>query len=434
MVSSSYLKLLVISFQILLLSFSACMKTSPKVKKVEATCPECQYENDNIKDKNAKSPQAEQKNSELNQENSPQQEKTFSFEIDIAKLFESRSLGKSPVIFEYERLKDVLNVKTYEEMFDKALFFYSTGDIELASQIFYALASNSPNQEYKEIALFNLAMSLERLGEDEKAEMIYSQIATSQQYEISSDALLRLARIKISRGEKIKLNQEYFKDEKRKEFSILLNTFQETEQILLELLPKENIEFDFNSVPKYDKIRAKKNYWYEKIKPVEKTIKDMEKFRHYEEMKSVYYLCRGNLAFIKGILEDNYPLVSLKNKVNFILSAQKDYMDVVKRGEPWWVTAAVFKLGETYRYVFEDLATSQDPKELKSDEEKKIYRQELIKELQKALKYAAYIYERNITFAGRIKFKTLWIKRSQEGLETVRKYTEKIQEILQDEQ
>lgn len=434
MVSSSYLKLLVISFQILLLSFSACMKTSPKVKKVEATCPECQYENDNIKDKNAKSPQAEQKNSELNQENSPQQEKTFSFEIDIAKLFESRSLGKSPVIFEYERLKDVLNVKTYEEMFDKALFFYSTGDIELASQIFYALASNSPNQEYKEIALFNLAMSLERLGEDEKAEMIYSQIATSQQYEISSDALLRLARIKISRGEKIKLNQEYFKDEKRKEFSILLNTFQETEQILLELLPKENIEFDFNSVPKYDKIRAKKNYWYEKIKPVEKTIKDMEKFRHYEEMKSVYYLCRGNLAFIKGILEDNYPLVSLKNKVNFILSAQKDYMDVVKRGEPWWVTAAVFKIGETYRYVFEDLATSQDPKELKSDEEKKIYRQELIKELQKALKYAAYIYERNITFAGRIKFKTLWIKRSQEGLETVRKYTEKIQEILQDEQ
>jgi len=339
---------------------------------------------------------------------------------------------KNPVIFEYEALKDSLNVRTYEEMFDKAFVLYSQGNIEIAARIFEVLANNSPNEEYREISLFNLAMSLERLGKDDEAEKIYSELLKSSNYEIRSDSLLRLSRIKISRGENFEIDINSFLDEKRKLFAYALSLFQKTENIINSLIKRE---IDFANLENHQQIQVQNlSSVKADVKKIEKEIKSINQRKISDEAKTIVSISEANLNFIFAILEKNYPIDAVKRKVKHILEAQKKYMDVVRNGEPWWITAAVFKLGETYRYLFEDLAISPTPPELKDEEEIKIYRQELLKELEKALKYASQIYEKNINFAERVKLKTVWIKRSSAELEKVKSYIEKIKEITESSQ
>jgi tetratricopeptide (TPR) repeat protein len=389
-----------------------CAKKRPKIyeKKIDFLCSECEIKEGEGGDK------AEKGYVEERTERSQ----------------EMQNYQKNPVIFEYEALKDSLNVRTYEEMFDKAFVFYSQGNIEIAARIFEVLANNSPNEEYREISLFNLAMSLERLGKDDEAEKIYSELLKSSNYEIRSDSLLRLSRIKISRGENFEIDINSFLDEKRKLFAYALSLFQKTENIINSLIKRE---IDLVNLENHQQIEVQNlSSVKADVKKIEKEVKSINQIKISDEAKTIVSISEANLNFIFAILEKNYPIDAVKRKVKHILEAQKKYMDVVRNGEPWWITAAVFKLGETYRYLFEDLAISPPPPELKDEEEIKIYRQELLKELEKALKYASQIYEKNINFAERVKLKTVWIKRSSAELEKVKSYIEKIKEITESSQ
>ncbi len=391
----------------LIILFLGCAKKQPKIyeKKVDFLCSECKIKEGEGGDK---------------------AEKSYIEELP-EKSQDLQNYRKNPVIFEYEALKDSLNVRTYEEMFDKAFIFYSQGNIEIAARIFDVLANNSPNEEYREISLFNLAMSLERLGKDDEAEKIYSELLKSSNYDIRSDSLLRLSRIKISRGEKFEVDINSFLDEKRKMFAYALSFFQKTENIINSLIKRE---IDFANLENHYKIQDQDlSSVKAEVKKIQNEIKSINQRKISDEAKTIVSISEANLSFIFAILEKNYPIDAIRRKVKYILEAQKKYMDVVRNGEPWWITAAVFKLGETYRYLFEDLAISPPPHELKDEEEIEVYRQELLKELEKALKYASQIYEKNINFAERVKLKTFWVKRSSEELEKVKSYIEKIKEI-----
>ncbi len=399
----------IISLSLIFL-FLGCAKKQPKIyeKKVDFLCSECKIKEGEVK--------AEKSYIEERQERSE----------------DLRNYQKNPVIFEYETLKDSLNARTYEEMFDKAFIFYSQGNIEIAARIFEVLANNSPNEEYREISLFNLAMSLERLGKDDEAEKVYSDLLKSSNYDIRSDSLLRLSRIKISRGEKFELDINSFIDEKRRMFAYALSLFQKTESIINSLIKRE---IDFANLENHSKIQEQDlSSVKTEVKKIENEIKSINQRKISDEAKTIVSISEANLNFIFAILEKNYPIDAIRRKVKHILEAQKKYMEVVRGGEPWWITAAVFKLGETYRYLFEDLAISPPPPELETEEEIKVYRQELLKELEKALKYASQIYEKNINFAERVKLKTFWVKRSSEELEKVRSYIEKIKEITESSQ
>ncbi len=361
--------------------------------------------------------------------------------------------GKTPMILEYETLKGELNVRTYEEMFDKAMQLYSEGKISESARIFQVLVENSPSSDYKEVASFNLGIAMERLGEEEKAQEIYTDLILSPQYEIRADAFLRFARIKISQGEDIHIDEKRFYDEERKNFAKALKILQQTEKIISETYEKKYGKKDDIS----EEIRGEENTinlgengdedksiqqiededkGIQQIKDIEQQIKDIEKeieriITESHEVKSVLRLCKGNINFIRAIITPNYPTEMVEMKVKYLLSAQKEYFDVVKNSEAWWMTAGVFKIGEIYKYLFEDLANSPAPQELKTEEEKEIYRQELIKELKKALKIAQEIYEKNISFAQRIKLQTVWVKKSQKELERIKKYLEIAKTMLE---
>ena len=322
---------------------------------------------------------------------------------------------QNPIIIEYESLKNELNVRTYEEMFEKALNFYSKGDIELAGKIFDVLAKNSPNQNYKEIALFNLAISLERMGNDVQAEKIYSELRKSNIYEIKADSYLRLARIKVSRGEEFSFEDGIIVDRERGSFVKALELLRETEGILSEV-----VTF---TVPVGVKFSSR-------LVAIKREISELKASQKIPEVQSMLSLCQGNIKFIEAALVPNYPPKEVEKKAKLLIEAQKEYFSVVRSGEIWWVTAGVFKLGETYRYLFENLVYSQPPPELKTDEERAIYREELMKELRRALKWAKDIYEKNINFAERLKFKNIWVSKSEQELKKIKEYILQIEQLL----
>ena len=333
--------------------------------------------------------------------------------------------SKDPLIFEYDVKKDELNLRTYEEMFDRAMMLYSEGEIDKALKIFKILAENAPFPEYRDIALFNLALSLERMGEDEEAEKIYAGLLKSPEYEVRSDAYLRLARIKISRGEEFEIEIEKFFDSERKRFANSLRFLQETEKMINSLM------FPASQTQSSEKKEGEEVR--ERIEEIEADVEKMLIESQSDDVRSVVYLVLGNIHFIKSMLTPNYPVEELEKKVKHLMSAQRYYFKVVKEGEVWWITAGVFKLGETYKFLYEDLVNSPLPPELETEDEKKMYRIELVKELKRALDFAYKIYKKNIEFAERVKLRTVWVKKSKKHLEEIKRFLDEAKKIIEEE-
>lgn len=369
----------------------ACAK---KVEKIDAICPEC---------------------------GKPEK-------IEIKET--QKAPEKPPIIFEYDALKEELNVRTYEELFDRAMQFYYKGDIETAEKIFKVLAENSPNKYYREIALFNMAISTERLGNEEKALEIYEELSKSEDISIREDAILRAVRIKIAKGEGININPEFFSEEKKKRFALTLLILDRTEKILKNFLNSATFSLSITGSEQTpenrDEIRETLEELSENLSKIEKGIYLSEE----DETKAVFHLCRGNIYFIKAVLTPNKDTESVKKKVKYLLDAQREYFSAVKTRLPWWMTAGVFKIGETYRYLFENIANSPVPSELKTEEEIKMYRVELVKELKKALDLAQNIYEKNIKFSQRAKLRTVWVTKSEEEMQKIQKYIELVQRFV----
>lgn len=359
---------------------------------------------------------------------------------EITKLPETKPLEaeketrRKPLIFEYDYLKEELNVRTYEEMFEKAMQFYSSGEIETSAKIFKVLVENAPNQRYKDISMFNLAMSIERLGEENDALKLYEELARSDDPEIKEDSILRAARIMIAQGKETKIDIQDFSDEKRKRFGQSILLLERTEKILSELL---------NGVKSFGIMSGENSHNQvdtQKLREINGIIRRLRSEidgmminpNEENETKTIIYLCRGNIYFIEAVLIPNTDKEKVKEKVKKLINAQREYFSAVKERQPWWMTAGVFKIGETYRYLFEDITSSPIPRELKNEQEKQIYMAELLKEIKRALDLAKDIYEKNINFSQRAKMKTVWIARSEEGVEKIKHYMELVQKFIEE--
>ncbi|MCS7213699.1 MAG: hypothetical protein NZ927_05715 [Candidatus Calescibacterium sp.] len=397
----------------ILLILQSCAKEPKKIEKIDFLCEECQSE----------------QRIQTKEESGQKESKKKDIQQDIA---EPKAPAKKPLIFEYDALKEELNVRTYEEMFDKAMQFYSNGEIETAVKIFRVLVDNSPNKEYREVVMFNLAIGIERLGNENEALKIYESLTASENYDIKEDSVLRSTRIKLAQGKEVKINPAEFSDERRKRFAQTILLLDKTEKILGELLNKtQSLGILNNTNSELKETKSSK----ELKKQVESIWSEINKIlinpTEENETKTILYLCRGNIQFIEAILIPNDNAENIKKKVRKLIEAQREYFSAVKERHPWWMTAGVFKIGETYRYLFEDITSSPIPKELRTEEEKQIYIAELLKEIKRALDLAQNIYEKNINFSQRTKMKTVWITRSEEEIGKIKHYTELVQKFIE---
>lgn len=396
-----------------------CAKRTRSINKIDFLCDQCiEYKEE-----------AEEVRTESSDEHSVS--KTTKYEKEQT----DHGTIKSPIIFEYEVLKEELNVKTYEDMFNKAMQLYSSGEIETSSKIFKVLADNAPNNYYKEVAMFNLAIGIERLGYEKEALEIYEELTKSDEKEIREDAILRSARIKLAQGSEIDIEPSSFSEGSRRRFAQTLLLLDSTEKMLTEILGKTPA-LDIISDSVASNI-DQKTYDHMK-KNVEKLLSDINKMfftinpKDESEIKTILYLCRGNIYFMEAALTPNTDNESIKKKVRHLIDAQREYFYAVKEKHPWWMTAGVFKIGETYRYLFENITSSPIPKELKTEEEKQLYKSELLKEFRRALDLAHDVYEKNINFSKRIKLRTVWITRSEEEIKKIKHYAELVQKFIEE--
>lgn len=399
-------------FSLILLLLFSCTKNIKTVDKIDFLCDECSKSNE-----------------------TPSVKKEQAKENDLSEEI-SKAPERKPLIFEYDYIKEELNVRTYEEVFDKAMQFYSNGDIETSAKIFKVLVENAPNQQYKEISMFNFAMSIERLGKENEALEIYEMLTKSNDYEIKEDAILRAARIKLAQGKEIRINLQDFSDDRKKRFAKAILFLDRTEKILSELLSKQKSL----SIISSEEITQDNHIEAEKLKDIKKIVEgihsDIDNMlinpSEEDETKTIIYLCRGNIYFIEAVLLPNTSAETVKEKVRKLINAQREYFSAVKGKQPWWMTAGVFKIGETYRYLFEDITSSPIPKEIKIEQEKQIYKTELLKEIKRALDLARDIYEKNINFSQKAKMKTVWITKSEEGIEKIKYYMELVQKFIEE--
>lgn len=298
-----------------------------------------------------------------------------------------------PLFFEYSKGKEKIDTKTFEEMFNKATAFYIDGRADDAAQIFYLLSENAPNERYRDISSFNLASSYERLGKYNEAKAAFQSLITTSNFDdIRTDSLLRIARIKISLGEfpdglsELFTHEDLFVRIKSKAlYSVWLayNGIEEAGSITQELLSKVSSDID-------DETRAAiyfaRGLWF------------------FNEAKKVI------LPVDAKALEE-----AIDSIAELILKAQVSFFETIKTKEAWWVLASLYELGNTYSTLYEQLLGQPPPDDL-SDEEKRIYIEELKKSLAPALKRAREVYEKNIDFAKRLKFENVWEKKTQEQI------------------
>src|SRR5205823_1035491 len=96
-------------------------------------------------------------------------------------------------------------------------------------------------------------------------------------------------------------------------------------------------------------------------------------------------------------------------KAELLLSTQGRYVDVARIRHPGWATAAGYQMAMLYREFYDALIAAPIPPEL-SDEAKKIYVEELRKQIEPLLRKAIRAHELTQGVAERFGIDNEWVR------------------------
>ncbi len=111
----------------------------------------------------------------------------------------------------------------------------------------------------------------------------------------------------------------------------------------------------------------------------------------------------------------------IEDKVQLFMQAQNSYIRVMRRGNPYWATAAGFHIGRMYEEFYKSLLAAEIPNDL-SDEETRLYFAELRKKTRPLIERAMQVYEKNIIMSERYGITNDFTAQTQENLERLKSY------------
>ncbi|MFN3202091.1 MAG: tetratricopeptide repeat protein [Bradymonadia bacterium] len=111
--------------------------------------------------------------------------------------------------------------------------------------------------------------------------------------------------------------------------------------------------------------------------------------------------------------------VDLQDKVRFFRQSQSSYLDALNVREPFWATAAGFKLGELYEVFYMHILQSEVPDEF-DDETRRFYFVELKRKLRPLMEQALTIYEKNISMSQRVGTENEWVSETDARMARLR--------------
>lgn len=111
--------------------------------------------------------------------------------------------------------------------------------------------------------------------------------------------------------------------------------------------------------------------------------------------------------------------VDLQDKVRFFRQAQASYLDALNVRQPFWATAAGFKLGELYEVFYQHILQSEVPTDF-DDDTRRFYFVELKRKLRPLMEQAISIYEKNITMSQRVGAQNEWVQQTDDRMARLR--------------
>jgi tetratricopeptide (TPR) repeat protein len=110
---------------------------------------------------------------------------------------------------------------------------------------------------------------------------------------------------------------------------------------------------------------------------------------------------------------------ALEWKCFLLLSAQHEFTRAIEFGHPDWAAAAAFRIGDLYAVLRDDILAAPVPADL-NEEEAEVYREVLRDQLVNLVAKAVKQWERTVELAKRLDLEGPWIERTEISLETAR--------------
>jgi tetratricopeptide (TPR) repeat protein len=110
---------------------------------------------------------------------------------------------------------------------------------------------------------------------------------------------------------------------------------------------------------------------------------------------------------------------ALESKAQFLLSAQGHFLRAIRRGDGEWATASGFRIGELYEALHQQMVAAPVPADL-TEEQVRVYREELKKKVRVLLDKAMKIYEQTFATAQRVNAKSPYVEKTSAALGRMR--------------
>ena len=121
-----------------------------------------------------------------------------------------------------------------------------------------------------------------------------------------------------------------------------------------------------------------------------------------------------------GAMDDSRLQDALEQKSRFLLAAQDHYLKAIHKGDGEWATAAGFRIGEMYESFYDELIQAKPPPGFTA-EQRALYESELHKKVRRLVEKAIRIYEQTLTQAQESGSKSSYRQKTQESLDRLRK-------------
>ena len=125
-------------------------------------------------------------------------------------------------------------------------------------------------------------------------------------------------------------------------------------------------------------------------------------------------------AIDPSAMDDQQLQTALEQKSQFLLAAQEHYLKAIRKGDGEWATAAGFRIGELYESFHDELVHAPPPRAL-TDRQRALYQQELHKKVRTLVEKAIRIYEQTLTQAQESGASNAYRQKTQDALDRLRK-------------
>lgn len=119
-------------------------------------------------------------------------------------------------------------------------------------------------------------------------------------------------------------------------------------------------------------------------------------------------------------MDDKALAEALEQKARLLLAAQEHYLRSILRGDGEWATASGYRIGELYEELHDQLVSAPLPPGL-DEAQRALYQEQLRAKVKNLVGTAIRVYEQTLAAAQRVGARSGYVERTQQALERLRR-------------